>query len=456
MCVIIHKPAGVGFKEEDIRCAFDNNPDGFGFMYYHPERDKLIARKMVGLGEDDIIKIFENLKPFDAVIHYRFRTVGAVVDAQCHPFKILDKKKHGVDMYFMHNGTVNNTSMRLKGESDTQCFNRTVLKPILAKTPSLVRTPAFQHIIQDYIGTHSKLCFMYGKGKVIKINESAGSERNGCWVSNNYSFQDGYRTNKAASTTRNAYGGTGGAVNGFNRTKTTVTTPTTKGTDGKTAIFLGSEVTVGEDAWVYSQTDEAFWAEGKIVELKTTCAVIEFENEHKKIVKVEVWLTDGHSWGTFNTDKKYYAIPACEYDKDTLVLTVAEKKQQQGTGEKPSNVVALDEKKDENTSKNSPTKAKATTKDLFTPVSFGEDTVDAEFRYGETVDAIDDDYGGVTIQEFYIMPAQDRFNWYNENLEQSFNMLQDLAENIVMQDTDYELDMYEEYEETQERGKVTH
>jgi len=365
MCVIIHKPAGVGFEEDDIRCAETNNSDGFGYMYYDPERDKIIASKSTKTDIEDIIKIFERLKDYEACFHFRFKTKGEIIDSQCHPFKVLDKKKHGVDMYFMHNGTITNAGIT-GNESDTQAFNRNYLKPILSKKPSLLNTKAMQELIADFISRGSKLCFMYGKGRVVKINESAGAERNGCWVSNEYSFRTGYRSSKNTQATTRTYGNNttgngyynGGGNTGYatgNRgnanssatsqggVNTSKKEEESNNTGNEKKEFLGQEVSVGDSLWIWDHNSDSYTGDGEITELSHNCAVVKFKDEKGKEIEASFWYDDGTSFAS--GQGRYYAVPAYEYENERTSKTVSEKKEELSTSGAETNVVLFSPQK---------------------------------------------------------------------------------------------------------------
>jgi predicted glutamine amidotransferase len=169
----------------------DHNKDGLGIMYIDPKTSKVTVErylpKDVWAGSEIIEKRFDALKNIHAVFHLRFRTHGDISLPNTHPFKVLDKKKHGKDLYFMHNGMINLTSTNPadKGKSDTILFNETILQPTLQKYPELLYNEAFQSLICEYIG-HSKLLFMDSDGVITRLGEWETNEQ--CIVSNNSYF----------------------------------------------------------------------------------------------------------------------------------------------------------------------------------------------------------------------------------------------------------------------------
>lgn len=460
MCVIIHKPKSIVFPEDDVQVAYDNNEDGFGYMYYDEELDKIVARKTTDIDGEGIQRVFKQLEGREVVYHYRYKTKGKVVKAQCHPFKVLDKKKHGVDMYFMHNGTIHNA--KIEGdESDTQAFNRTILKPILSKSPSLVRTKAFAEIVQNYISNNSKLVFMYGKGKIVKINEEAGSTRNECWVSNTYSFSPTHRsknttvggqwnrgktttkvgTNSQASSRSNA-----SSAYGINRT-TTVDKHTSIGK--ASGVLLGGKIVEGDEVYMYHDDDKHYNEVGTITEIQRLCCIVEFKDLQGDLTTMSFYLDDAKPFSQYN--EKYTCIPMYAYEKEEEhSLTVDSQKkdkidntEQESTSTEEteskdeSNVVEIAEERD----------AKKQVEEVE-EVEYDNYKVNAAKRHGgvNITDSLHS-YGDFDFVDVYDLDPQERFEFFVNNPEVSFNMFQDLVENIVQQDDIYYQGYYQDDEE---------
>lgn len=93
MCVIIAIPAGVQLPSyEELRSAFQRNPDGAGFV------TKTTHYKSMHFGT-----FYRHLRKRDineaCIIHFRYATHGSVSVKNCHPFY-----KGGV--WFAHNGVL--------------------------------------------------------------------------------------------------------------------------------------------------------------------------------------------------------------------------------------------------------------------------------------------------------------------------------------------------------------
>ncbi len=206
MCVIIDKPEGVEFGESDLLLAIENNGDGFGWMSADG-KGKIIHGKSIKFNPNRIItKMNKELRDTRALFHLRYRTSGIVKKEQCHPFKILDHKVHGVDLFGMHNGTFQDYKQYAgKDTNDTEAFFDKFLKELFVKYgPGIMQDPLMVELLEQKIGVSNKVSLLDGNGNVVHLNESKGDTRHGCWVSNTYSFRPNYRT-----PINNAYQGGG-------------------------------------------------------------------------------------------------------------------------------------------------------------------------------------------------------------------------------------------------------
>jgi glutamine amidotransferase len=185
MCLIIHKPAGATFNPTLFSVVKFHNPHGFGVMY--PDNGVIRARKGL-LNLHQILQLWDELKDKNLAIHFRYATEGMVTMENCHPFRVLNREKHGRDLYMMHNGTIKAVPIKDKGRSDTFHFVTHYLAPLLQEQPELIDHTKFQEFVGGMIG-QSKLVFMDGDGKVIIINRDLGSTRGDVWVSNQYSLK---------------------------------------------------------------------------------------------------------------------------------------------------------------------------------------------------------------------------------------------------------------------------
>lgn len=441
MCVIIHKPSGILFPESDIESAEIVNPHGFGYMYFDQKTGRIKADRSTEMSIGRIKDTFRKFKDKEACFHFRFKTHGNIGTKQCHPFRVLDKTKHGTDMYFMHNGTiasVKKTDM-LEGESDTQAFNRLVLHPILRENPDLISNKAFQKLIREYIGFGSKLCFMYGNGKIIKINEEAGDTRADCWVSNLYSFNRQHREPAKTTFSSNNYNSnsqiyrTSYQCNNTNKNVVSIT-------NNKTAVMFEQVIKQDSPIYVFRPADQDFMSEGLVSAIYEggKAVVIKFPLVKKgPITFLKFNVANGESEANaYYADGEFFAYPAEGFDV-SLVNVGGTKKNNNVISDQEEAEVSDDKKGDDGATKKGNTDVEE--KDEF-HVTSGGMTVDSKNRYGSGAfngTASNDlylEYGGVTIGDFFEMSGQERFDFFVEDTESSFNMLQDVIEFLVLED----------------------
>jgi hypothetical protein len=188
MCLIAVREQGTeSFPVDKLKNAQQRNSDGWGIMYADGKEVRTIKRVA---GWDAFEREFERVEKLalPTALHFRFATQGAKTNANCHPFKVLDRNKHGLSLWLMHNGTLRCDSDKDDSRSDTAIFVDTVLRPVLIKSPGLIREPAFKHVLAETIGFGNKLVFLEGTGDIHIINRKAGDEQGGIWFSNTYSL----------------------------------------------------------------------------------------------------------------------------------------------------------------------------------------------------------------------------------------------------------------------------
>jgi predicted glutamine amidotransferase len=191
MCVIIDKPAGVTMPWENVKQAALSNPDGWGVMWIDPKTGNLEARKGLFSSDDaagdEFLEIYKLFKNTHAVFHLRVMTHGSISKENCHPFQITNKKEHGKDLYFMHNGTIYTVDDKVNPEkkSDTSLFNDQFLQPILKGNPDAVFLDPVLTMIDRVIG-QSRLLFLADDGRIARLG--SWSEYEGHIVSNTHSF----------------------------------------------------------------------------------------------------------------------------------------------------------------------------------------------------------------------------------------------------------------------------
>ena len=114
------------------------------------------------------------------------RTHGDIDLDNCHPYPILNRLEHGIDLWLMHNGILATGNKADESKSDTWHYIEDYLKPMLSANPDFAFHSSFSEIVGDHIGSSNKFILMDNEGRQTIINQSAGVYWAGLWLSNTY------------------------------------------------------------------------------------------------------------------------------------------------------------------------------------------------------------------------------------------------------------------------------
>lgn len=201
MCVIIHREPNIVIPHEKLVSACLVNADGMGVVAF--DRGKLEVRKVfdtAGNNVDVLERFLEQAKDLNVYVHLRYRTKGDTDKSNVHPFGMLKSKWHGMDVQFMHNGTL--SDFGTKTDCDSKHFVKTFLTPLSEKLLKaippdvLLHDPTFIEILKKYAGRSSVFLLADSFGNHRIINYDEGKEFDGWWASNDYSFNAYHRTPK--------------------------------------------------------------------------------------------------------------------------------------------------------------------------------------------------------------------------------------------------------------------
>ena len=103
MCLITIEPAGEILSRTNKLHSLRRNSDGFGYMY--ADKGRIHAYKSKTMAHREIVKLSKNNKALQLITHHRMITRGNGSVDMCHPFRVLNYKEHGIDVFMMHNGT---------------------------------------------------------------------------------------------------------------------------------------------------------------------------------------------------------------------------------------------------------------------------------------------------------------------------------------------------------------
>ena len=204
MCLLVMQEQNTTIEDENLKNAYDSNPDGVGYSFIN-SNNKIMTKKYRNyekflLAYQGDIKEFGNSSPF--LLHFRLATHGQSEGTfNVHPFKVSK------DIVFAHNGIISDVDDDKK-LSDTQVFNRDILKEL---KDEFLLDVILVKLIEGFIGT-SKLAFLNRDGSFKILNEELGKWDNGIWYSNS-----SYKSREVCYTTAenkwwksyNSYGGYG-------------------------------------------------------------------------------------------------------------------------------------------------------------------------------------------------------------------------------------------------------
>jgi hypothetical protein len=163
------------------------NGDGVGVMFAH--HGELVIKKIIPNTAQEFINFYrENIQGRDCAFHLRMRTHGDIDLLNCHPYEVLNKAEHGIDLWLMHNGVLSTGNKADTTKSDTWHYIQNYLKPMLSGNPDFAFHPAFKALIEDHIGVSNKFVLMDNEGRQVVINQSAGVYWGGLWLSNTYAW----------------------------------------------------------------------------------------------------------------------------------------------------------------------------------------------------------------------------------------------------------------------------
>lgn len=198
MCLLINQPATApALPTHWLNDFFDYNSDGVGVMY--SENDCLVIEKVLPKTSADFVVFYnKHIAGKICAFHLRMRTHGDTDLANCHPYIVLNRAEHGLDLALMHNGILSTGNHADTSKSDTWHYIKDYLRPMLANNPEFAFSPAFRAIIGDHIGSSNKFVLMDNTGRTVTINKNAGVYWGGLWLSNTYAWTAPTDTSKTA------------------------------------------------------------------------------------------------------------------------------------------------------------------------------------------------------------------------------------------------------------------
>lgn len=180
MCIICALPIGTTLSDEEFNRCWDNNPDGGGYAYVN-DAGKIIIKKF--LSKEPMRQSFKTIKsmypksPF--LVHFRIATHGSECLDNTHPFVVND------NLVMAHNGILHQVSKYMDSDDD-RSDTRIFIDEILKKLPeNWLENDTICLLINDFIGSNNKLCFLTSNGDMFHMGGSGEKEEEtGRWFSN--------------------------------------------------------------------------------------------------------------------------------------------------------------------------------------------------------------------------------------------------------------------------------
>lgn len=196
MCLLITQNHNSARLSDDwLEDFYDFNSDGVGVMY--AQNDQLVIEKVLPKNAHQFVAFYrEHIEGKTCAFHLRMRTHGAIDLDNCHPYEVLNKKEHGLDLWLMHNGVLATGNAKDLTKSDTWHYIRDYLRPMLENNPDFAFTQSFADIVGTHIGSSNKFVLMDNSGRMATINRDSGVFWAGLWLSNTYAWSASKNTSK--------------------------------------------------------------------------------------------------------------------------------------------------------------------------------------------------------------------------------------------------------------------
>lgn len=194
MCLLMVAQAGATPKDSYLRCACNNNPDGFGYAIH--AGDEIVTGR--GMNWSAVVdEYYDTLSKYPdswSMFHARLATHGLETEANCHPFKVGGTS----DIILAHNGILPLSLPKRDSRSDTRYFAEVILPRWAKKAGSISKVldnrKKFKELEKWAKGNKLAIFSTFDRLKkpVYIVNESLGTWDDGIWWSNS-SHKDVYR-----------------------------------------------------------------------------------------------------------------------------------------------------------------------------------------------------------------------------------------------------------------------
>ena len=119
MCLLITQSnKSPALSDAWLEDFYSYNADGVGVMYSLD--NQLIVEKILPKNAEDFVHFYRNnIQGKNCAFHLRMRTHGDIDLTNCHPYEVLNRSEHGIDLWLMHNGILSTGNKADDKKSDT-------------------------------------------------------------------------------------------------------------------------------------------------------------------------------------------------------------------------------------------------------------------------------------------------------------------------------------------------
>jgi predicted glutamine amidotransferase len=144
MCLLVTQSKSSPVLSDALLTDFyDANSDGVGVMFANG--GDLVIKKIIPKNAAEFIQFYRaDIQGRDCAFHLRMRTHGEIDLINCHPYEVLNRAEHGIDLWLMHNGVLSTGNRANVKLSDTWHYINDYLKPMLTGNPDFAFHPAFK------------------------------------------------------------------------------------------------------------------------------------------------------------------------------------------------------------------------------------------------------------------------------------------------------------------------
>jgi hypothetical protein len=219
----------------------------------------------------------------------------------------------------------------------------------------------------------------------------------------------------------------------------------------KQAVIFDQQVQEGSLVYVFLPEDPQYIQDGKITSI-TPCGktvIVKFPattGGYIQFLRFSTETGESEEVGT-NEKGRYFIYPVDDFTTKETTRVPEPEKVPFGPDELPftpddpkEEEKKVDEQKEEKEEDVQGVVKEESIKDEFHVQASGGLTVDSKNRYGAgafngtSTNDLGLEYGGVTIGDFFAMSPQERFDFFIDDFENSFNMFQDVVEYLVLED----------------------